>query len=118
MIIDHGGDMEILMGIDAADDKGTSGALRVIHCSSPDEGMPWRSRRHRMHVQDSNATERQALLGSHAMARRKLAAKGAGAADSSRERHGGRSIGVRVRPSRHLAAPAILDWPIAVGQAA
>src|SRR3954447_10645294 len=31
--------------------------------------MPWRSRRHRMHGQDSNATERQALLGSHALYR-------------------------------------------------
>lgn len=70
-----------------------------------------------MHGQDSNATERQALLGSHALARRNLAAKGAWAADRSRERHGWRSISVWVRPSRHLAAPAILDWPIAVGQA-
>jgi hypothetical protein len=52
------------------------------------------------------------------MARRNLAAKGAWAADRSRERHGWRSISVRVRPSRHLAAPAILVRSIAVGQAA
>src|SRR5215208_5046422 len=85
-------------------------ALRTRECL--------RSRRHRMHGQDSNATERQALLGSHALARQNLAAKGAWKADRSRERHGWRSIGVRVRPSRHLAAPAILDWSIVVGQAA
>src|SRR5215213_1556894 len=103
MIIDDGGDVEILVGIDAADDKRASGAFRDLHCSSPDGGMLWRSHRHRMHGQDSNATERQALLGSHAMARRNLAAKGAWAADRSRERHGWRSISVRVRPSRHLA---------------
>jgi hypothetical protein len=52
------------------------------------------------------------------MARRNLAAKGAWAADGSRERHGWRSVSVRVRPSRHLAAPAILSRSIVVGQAA
>jgi hypothetical protein len=40
MVIDDGGDVEILVGIDAADDKGASGARRDLHCSSPDDGMP------------------------------------------------------------------------------
>ena len=50
--------------------------------------------------QDSNATESQALLGSHASARQNLTARRSRVADRSGERHGSRSIGVRVRPLR------------------
>jgi hypothetical protein len=47
--------------------------------------------------QDSKATERQALLGSHASARQILAARRSRAADRSEERHGSGSVGVRVQ---------------------
>ena len=75
----------------------------------PDDGCCERLRQDRVPGQDSNATERQALLGSHASARRNLAARRSRAADRSGERHGSWSIGVRVRPRpRRLAAPATL----------
>ena len=111
MLVDDGGDVEILVGIDAADDEAAVMSSLDFHGGSPEAGMYWRSRQHRMPGQDSNATERQALLGSHASARQNLAARCSRAADRSGERHGWRSIGVRVRPPRHLAAPAILNGP-------
>ena len=55
----------------------------------------------RMPEQDSNATGRQALLGSHTSAKRSLAARCSRAADRSKERHGSWSIGVLRNASRH-----------------
>ena len=87
--------------------------------------MYWRFRQHRMPGQDSNATERQALLGSHASARRTSPPGVPGRpTDPGKDTDGGRSecgsgrteapcgtshpkrsIAVRVRPPRN-------SWPV------
>jgi len=108
-LIDDGSDVKIFVGIDATDDAMVRHRLTNFHAGSPGYTGYWRFHRDRMPGQDSNATERQALLGSRALARWNLVARCSRAVDRSEERHGSWSIGVRVRPPRHPTAPATLN---------
>ena len=67
-LIDNGGGMKIFVRIDAADDT-TARLLTDFHTGPPGSTRRWWFHRSRMPGQDSNVTERQALLGSHASVR-------------------------------------------------
>src|SRR5947209_17733983 len=83
--------------------------LTNFHAGSPGYTGYWRFHRDRMPGQDSNATERQALLGSRALAGWNRVARCSGAGDGAEERDGWWWIGVRVGPPRHAAAAATLN---------
>src|SRR5215207_5448628 len=121
MLIDDGRDVKVLVGVDAADDAAARYLLILLHACSPGSTACGRLHRDRMPGQDSNVTERQALLGSRAPARQNPAARHPGrptgpGKDTDRGRsewgsdraemprgtsHPSRSIAVRVRPPRN-----------------
>ena len=68
-LIDNGSDVKIFVRIDATDDVPVRYHLTNIHAGSPGYTGYWRFHRGRMPGQDSNVRERQALLGSRALAR-------------------------------------------------
>src|SRR3712207_3452514 len=73
-VVDHGSDVKVLVRIAAADDAAFH-LLIHFHANSPGSTACGRLHRDRMPGQDSNVTERQALLGSRASARQNLAAR-------------------------------------------
>ncbi len=112
-LIDNGGDMKIFVGIDTADDMTARFFLISLHTGSPGPTKRRRFHQSRMPGQDSNATERQALLGSHASVRQNLTARRSSrptdpAQDTTPvDQYWGQG------DWEHLAAPAILRQIIA-----
>ena len=74
LLVDDGSDVKVLVRVHATDDAAVFLPSKPFHAHSPGSAACERLHRDQMPGQDSHATERQALLGSRAPARRNLAA--------------------------------------------